>query len=302
MAAGRARVWPFGLAAAAVLATAAAAHAADRDGPVPVTPSAAPITAARVVLLDTDMDTGQPLPGARFELWRETNDLAGLQTEGPAVDEKHDGACVTDTKGSCTVELPVDETYYWLATAAPAGYEPTEEPVTGFDLRAGDVAEGLVLDVPNRRENAAHGGGVRVRTTDAKTGWPLHGTVVELWRETNKVAGLQVRGIDADRRVRPGCATDADGVCDFDRLADGWYYVVETDVPEGYVMPKAPVTGPRWLDGDTPDRRLVVPLTATRDDHGRVPAADDEQDGSAENGGEEARRRAGYPFPDAWVK
>ncbi|MGW6572211.1 MSCRAMM family protein [Streptomyces sp. NPDC054945] len=300
MAAGTARVWPFGLAAAVVLAAAAPAHSADRAGPVPGTSSAAPIGSARVVLLNTDMDTGRLLPGARFELWRETNDRAGLQSEGPAADEKHDGACVTDAKGSCTVELPVGETYYWLATAPPAGYEPTVEPVTGFDLREGDVQSGLVLDVPNRQENATYSGRVRVAATDEKTGRPLHGTVFELWRETDQVAGLQVRGIDADRRVRPGCATDAGGVCDFDRLADGWYYVVETAVPEGYVMLKAPVTGPLQLDAE--NRRFVVTVRTERDDHGRVPAADDEQDESAEEAEEEAGRRAGAPFPEATVK
>ncbi|MGW3325077.1 MSCRAMM family protein [Streptomyces virginiae] len=302
MAAGTARVWPLGLVAAVVLAAAAPAQAADRAGPVPVTPSAAPIGSAEVVLLNTDMDTGQPLPGGRFELWRETNDRAGLQSGGSAADEKHDGACVTDTAGTCTVELPVNETYYWSATAAPAGYEPPEEAFTGFDLRAGDVAEGLVLAVPNRRKNAAYDGEVRVRTKDEKTGRPLHGAVFELWRETNKAAGLQVRGLGADRRVRPGCATDADGICDFDRLAEGSYYVVETGVPEGYVMLKAPVTGPFRLGSEPPDQRLVVTVHTARDDHGRVPAADDEQDESVEEGEEEAGRRARAPLPDAPVK
>ncbi|MFJ3518020.1 collagen binding domain-containing protein [Streptomyces sp. NPDC090131] len=308
MAAGTARVWPLGLAAAVVLAAAAPARSADRDGPTsaaqpvtqPVVPAVAPAGSARVVLLNRDQDTGAPLPGARFELWRETNDRPGLQSAGPAADEKHEGACVTDARGSCTVELAVNETYYWLEAGVPAGYERPEEPVTGFDLQAGTSEEGLVLNVANRLEDAPYGGLIRVRKKDAKTEWPLHGAVFELWKETNRTMGLQTAGIGADHRVRPGCATDADGICDFDRLADGWYYVAETDVPEGYVMPKTPVTAPQWLDGETPDQRLVVTLHNRRDDHGRVPAPDDEQDGSEEEAA--AGRRAVAPSPGTPVK
>lgn len=285
MAARTARAWPLGLAAAAVLAAATPAHGTDTDGPAPPAPAAvrpaAPLPAAAgsatVVLRNTDLDTGAPLPGARFELWRELNDLPGLQTTGPRADERHDGACVTDAQGTCTVELPTGESYYWLEADVPAGYERPEEPVTAFYLGAGAATEGLVVNVPNRSTDAAYSGRIRVKKKDEKTEWPLHGAVFELWKETNDTTGLQTRGINADHRVRPGCATDDDGVCDFDRLADGWYYLVETDVPEGYVLPEDPVTGPRWLDGDTPDRRLVITRYNERDDYS-APRQDEDKD------------------------
>ncbi|MFI1280579.1 collagen binding domain-containing protein [Streptomyces sp. NPDC020858] len=305
MAARTARVWPLGLAAATVLAAAAPAHCAGTDAPPPappasvrpVVPSAgpsagqpaaprpAPPGSATVVLRTTDRDTGAPLPGARFELWRETNDQAGLQTGGAGADEKHDGAvCVSDARGSCTVALPVGETYYWLEAVAPAGYERPGEAVTAFDLGADEAEEGIVLDVTNRRRGARYSGEVRVLKKDWKTEGPLHGAVFELWRETNRTAGLQIRGINADHLVRPGCATDADGACDFDGLADGWYYLVETDVPEGYLLPEEPVTGPRWLDEETPDQRLVVTLYNKRDNRTSPPPSTDED---AEEAGED---------------
>ncbi|MFG2980829.1 collagen binding domain-containing protein [Streptomyces sp. NPDC048258] len=269
MAARTARVWPLGLAAAAVLAAAAPAGAAGVDGPV---------HSAQVVLRNTDLDTGAPLTGARFELWREVNDQPGLQATGPAADEKHEGACVTDAKGSCTVELPVGETYYWREAAVPAGYEPPEDPVTAFTVNEADAGAGIVLDVPHRKQGAEYSGRIRILKEDAKTGSPLGGAVFELWKETNSTEGLQTRGINADHRVRPGCATDEDGVCDFDRLPDGEYYLVETDVPEGYVLPATRVTGPLSLDDETPGGRRVVTLENERDAYAGVPVKDPDED------------------------
>ncbi|MFF9977099.1 choice-of-anchor A family protein [Streptomyces erythrochromogenes] len=227
-----------------------------------------PPDGARVVLRKTDRATGLPLPGAQFELWRETNGTPGLQPVTPGGDTRLDGACVTDARGTCTVELPVGQTYYWRETAVPAGYEPPADPVTRFDLTDGDVTDGIVVAVPNTRSER-YEGSIRVLKQDAKTGRPLRGAVFEVWQETNGTAGLQTRGINADRRAADGCATDRGGACDFGPLPEGWYYLVETAVPEGYVLPADRVTGPLRLDGATPDRRLVVTLKNQRDGHGK---------------------------------
>ncbi|MFG2335902.1 choice-of-anchor A family protein [Streptomyces yangpuensis] len=227
-----------------------------------------PPDGARVVLRKTDAATGAALPGAEFELWRESNGTPGLQTATPGGDTRLEGACVTDARGTCTVELPVGQTYYWRETAVPAGYEPPADPVTRFDLTAGDVADGIVVTVPNTGSER-YEGSIRILKQDAKTGRPLRGAVFEVWQETNGTAGLQTRGINADRRAADGCATDRGGVCDFGPFPAGSYYLVETAVPEGYALPADRVTGPLTLDAGTPDRRLVVTLRNERDGHGK---------------------------------
>ncbi|MCJ0871637.1 choice-of-anchor A family protein [Streptomyces sp. AP-93] len=225
---------------------------------------------AEVVLRKSDADGGALLPGARFELWREANDRTGLQTGGTGPDEQLAGSCTTDAQGSCTVQLPVGERYYWRETQAPAGYDLPADPVTPFDLDASHVTTGLVVTVTDERTGEPdYEGSITVLKKDAKTKNPLRGAVFEVWKETNGIIGLQTRGINADRRATAGCATDRAGACTFPGLEEGWYYVVETAVPEGYVLPRNRVTGPLHLDESTPDHRLVVTLENKRDHHGK---------------------------------
>ncbi|CAM5586260.1 hypothetical protein SAVIM338S_05124 [Streptomyces avidinii] len=231
---------------------------------------------AEVVLRKSDGDTGAVLAGAGFELWRETNDRPGLQTTGDPRDEQVAVTCTTDAQGTCTVRLPIGERYYWRETRAPGGYDLPANPVTAFDLAEGDVQGGRVVRVVNeKREVPGFTGSIKVLKKDAKTKRPLRGAVFEVWKETNNTKGLQTRGINADRKVSAGCATDRAGVCEFPRLDEGWYYLVETDVPEGYVLPPNRVTGPLHLDERTPDHRLVVTLQNKRDDHGKGKGKDD---------------------------
>ncbi|MEU9251119.1 choice-of-anchor A family protein [Streptomyces sp. NPDC048270] len=228
-----------------------------------------PPDGARVELRKTDAATGLPLAGAEFELWRESNGTDGLQTAAPGGDTRLDGVCVTGPAGTCTVELATGQTYYWRETASPAGYEPPANPVTRFDLDGGDVADGIVVTVPNAREREEYEGSIRIVKQDAKTGRPLRGAVFEVWQEVNGTEGLQTIGINPDRRAASGCATDRVGVCDFGPLPEGRYYLLETAVPEGYVLPADRVTGPLLLDATAPDRRLVVTLRNERDGHGK---------------------------------
>ncbi|WP_328506649.1 SdrD B-like domain-containing protein [Streptomyces sp. NBC_00391] len=81
---------------------------------------------------------------------------------------------------------------------------------------------------------------------DRKNNRPLPGAVFELWQDTNGVRGLQRGGPKRDRFVND-CASSRTGRCSFGSLLPGTYYLVETDVPEGYRKPRRPVTGPYVL-------------------------------------------------------
>ncbi|MFE3583033.1 choice-of-anchor A family protein [Streptomyces vinaceus] len=227
-----------------------------------------PAPTGRVAVHKVDADGSTPLARATFQLWRETNGRAGLQTDGAggSPDTLVENACVTGADGRC--ERVVEPgTYHWRETVAPAGYELPAQPVTTVVLTEADVTTGITATVVNTKEE--YRGVLEVLKKDAKTKRPLRGAVFEVWKETNGTAGLQTTGINSDVLVKAGCATDGAGVCTFAYLEQGSYYLRETDVPEGYVLPENRVTGPLRLDGQTPGHKLVVTLDNRRDDHGK---------------------------------
>ncbi|MCX5204543.1 SpaA isopeptide-forming pilin-related protein [Streptomyces sp. NBC_00237] len=104
-------------------------------------------------------------------------------------------------------------------------------------------------------------GKITVLKKDAKSGRVLSGAVFQTWRETNGTPGLQVTGARPDTRVNPACATDRQGVCTFGKLPLGAYYLRETAVPEGYLMPTKPVSGPYTLTKNNATQGITVTLT-----------------------------------------
>ncbi|QNS07971.1 choice-of-anchor A family protein [Streptomyces xanthii] len=97
----------------------------------------------RVSVLKKDAATGFALPGAEFELWRETNGVSGLQTSGAGPDTKVGGTCTTDGTGICSSAVGLG-TYYWRETAAPAGYAPAGTAVSGpLTLTADNAPDGV---------------------------------------------------------------------------------------------------------------------------------------------------------------
>ncbi|PJN21695.1 hypothetical protein CG736_32045 [Kitasatospora sp. CB02891] len=83
--------------------------------------------ALRLVKHDQD---GKPLPGAVFQLWRETNGTDGLQTDGDKADTKVGDPCTTGGDGACAGEVDKG-TYYWQEVTPPKGYQTPEQPVLG---------------------------------------------------------------------------------------------------------------------------------------------------------------------------
>ncbi|MET8507308.1 SpaA isopeptide-forming pilin-related protein [Streptomyces sp. NPDC004787] len=227
-------------------------------------------TSGAVEILKKDAASGAVLAGAEFRLWKETNGTAGLQTGGAAPDEAL-GECTTGADGLCSRRVGTG-TYYWQETRAPRGYDLPSPAVFGpLVLTEDNAASGVRITARNTRTpQPAPKGSLKLSKTDAKTGRPLAGAVFELWRETNGTVGLQTGGAKPDARVGAGCATDAKGLCSFTGLPLGEYYLRETAVPEGYVLPGSNVFGPFAVTrGDTRPVEVSIPNERGEPCHGK---------------------------------
>ncbi|MFE5885661.1 choice-of-anchor A family protein [Streptomyces hydrogenans] len=221
--------------------------------------SRTPVVTGEVRVAKTDAESGAPLPGATFRLWEETNGVPGLQTGGADPDTTVGGPCTTGADGVCarTVETG---TYYWQETDAPDGYDLPAQPVFGpLVLTEENAAAGVSVTAGNSRTPVPPGSGsVRLLKTDAESGLPLRGATFELWEETNGRDGLQTGGADPDTRVGAPCTTGFTGLCGFGDLDHGTYYLRETAVPDGYDLPRDPVSGPYVVSAD--QEAVFVPL------------------------------------------
>ncbi|MFE9255238.1 SpaA isopeptide-forming pilin-related protein, partial [Streptomyces sp. NPDC006879] len=110
-----------------------------------------------VEVVKVDAKTQEPLQGAEFQLWRESNGTDGLQLDGEKPDTKVGGPCVTDGKGVCRtgdLELGV---YYWQETKAPVDkdgkeYALPDPAVFGpLELTEENSEAGATVTAPNRR-------------------------------------------------------------------------------------------------------------------------------------------------------
>ncbi|MFB7421004.1 collagen binding domain-containing protein [Streptomyces sp. NPDC056210] len=180
----------------------------DSDTPTPVTGS--------VSVEKKDTDSVAPLPGAEFQLWRESNSTAGLQTGGANPDTKVGDPCVTGAAGICGETVPTG-TYYWQETAAPDGYDLPDPAVFGpLPLTEDNTDTGVAVTAKDTKTPQEPDGSLHLKKSDANTGRPLEGAVVELWKESNGRAGLQTNGRTSDTLTGTKCTTDSRGTCDFD--------------------------------------------------------------------------------------
>lgn len=257
-------------------------HAYPFNGDLPDCTTPPPVTGV-VEVLKTDSETGAALPGASFQLWEETNGTPGLQTGGGDPDTSVGASCTTDAEGACSRTVETG-TYYWQETAAPDGYELPDPAVFGpLVLTEENASAGVSVTAANTRTPVPPGTGtVKLLKTDADSGRPLPGATFELWEETNGREGLQTGGSDPDTRVGTACTTNGAGRCSFGDLDDGTYYLRETGVPDGYVLPGDPVSGPYVVSGD--QEVVIARLANSRDDK----PCEDTDYGYGHGGGDDA--------------
>ncbi|QES53336.1 hypothetical protein DEJ51_02950 [Streptomyces venezuelae] len=119
-----------------------------------------------VTVVKEDAMTGNPLGGAVFQLWEETNGIPGLQTTGSDPDTSIGDTCTTAADGTCTRTLPTG-VYYWQESQAPPGYDLPVNPVFGaLVLTPENIAEGVTVTAENTATPVTVGGVAPPARTD----------------------------------------------------------------------------------------------------------------------------------------
>ncbi|MFI5636609.1 choice-of-anchor A family protein [Streptomyces goshikiensis] len=231
------------------------------------TPLVPPVR-GEVSVLKTDAETGDPLAGAVFRLWKETNGTPGLQTGRPNGDTPVGGPCTTDESGDCTRTAGVG-TYYWQEITPPPGYLLPANRVFGpLALTEENAREGVTVTAADIAAPVPVPGAVSVRKVSPE-GAPLAGAVFQLWRETNGTPGLQTGGNTPDTRVGDDCVTSLPSATCTRTVDVGTYYWRETTAPPGHGLPAKPVFGPLVLTADNADQGVAVDAVNTPF-HGRI--------------------------------
>ncbi|WP_330286953.1 SdrD B-like domain-containing protein [Streptomyces sp. NBC_00576] len=106
-----------------------------------------------LTVVRTDRKTGEPLQGAVFQLWLDSNDKPGLQRQGAGRDRMA-GDCVTGRTGRCSFDDNRIGTYYLVEMDVPEGHVLPQNPVFGpylLTLANGTATDGLVVEIADEQ-------------------------------------------------------------------------------------------------------------------------------------------------------
>ncbi len=158
-----------------------------------------------VLLNKIDSDTGNPLQGAVFDLYK---------SDGSKVASN----LTTDANGQIKVNDLKPGSYYFVESKAPNGYNFNSNKKYAFTVVFNQQTPALV-----KAGNSEKTGSVILTKTDANTGKKLAGAVFDLYKANGD-------------KFKTGLVTDKNGTILVSGLKPGNYYFVETDSPAGYLF------------------------------------------------------------------
>lgn len=160
-----------------------------------------------LTILKRDEFNKEPKAGAKFKL---TLDKKGTIIYGKPIVTKADGKAVFEG-------LVQNTTYYLWEMEAPEGYQRHEKPIP-ITIARQEKLEYIV-------ENKLLPTSITVEKKDAVTGQPLSGAKFRLSNDTS-----------TKLPVKEDLFTSEEGICVFDQLCPGDYYLREITAPEGYFL------------------------------------------------------------------
>ncbi|KGH71523.1 membrane protein, partial [Oenococcus oeni IOEB_0608] len=158
-----------------------------------------------VLLNKIDSDTGNPLQGAVFDLYK---------SDGTKVASN----LTTDANGQIKVSDLKPGSYYFVESKAPNGYNFNSGKKYAFTVIFNQQTPVVV-----KAENSEKTGSVILTKTDANTGKKLAGAVFDLYKANGN-------------RLKTGLVTGKNGTILVGGLKPGSYYFVETKAPAGYLF------------------------------------------------------------------
>lgn len=158
---------------------------------------------ATLTIIKRDKETEEPVYGAVFEVRTMGGDVAETLT--------------TDVTGNATTDRLSPGWYRVVEVKAPDGYILNTEEQT-VEIKENTPATLNFYNTPSK--------GITIHKVDAVTKLPLAGAVLEIR--------------DAGNKLIEDYTTDASGTINTKALEPGYYNVVETKAPDGYVLDSTP--------------------------------------------------------------